>query len=63
MTKNEHDLFCKFLKIKPLVFYGNELKYMYKFIINYYERLHKMREKKTCKVGNFISSYSKGYSS
>lgn len=42
MTKDKHELFYKFIKIKPPIFHRTESENAYKFIIDYYERLHKM---------------------
>ena len=42
MTENEHDMFTKFLKIKPLVFLGLETKDAYEFILDCYNRMYKL---------------------
>lgn len=42
MTGNEHEVLCKFLKMKPLVFLSFEMVDSFKFIIDCHESLHKM---------------------
>ena len=42
MTNDQHELFSKFLKLKPLVFKGAESKDAYDFLVDYHELLHKM---------------------
>lgn len=42
MTGDEHDLFCKFIKIKQPIFPSTESKDAGDFIIDCHERLHKM---------------------
>lgn len=43
MTNDEHDLFCKFLKIKPLVVQGAELEDVHVFLIDFFMFLHTMK--------------------
>lgn len=42
MTRDENELFCRFIKMKPPISHGIESENAYKFIIDYHERLHKM---------------------
>ena len=42
MTCDQHDLFIKFLKLKPPVFKGVEFEDAYDFLIDCHELLHKM---------------------
>lgn len=42
ITSDQHDLFCRFLKMKPLVFRGIETEDGYKFLMDCHDRLHKM---------------------
>lgn len=42
MTDNEHGLFHKFMKIKPLVLQGTESKNAFKFLIDFHECMYNM---------------------
>ena len=42
MTNDQHELFSKFLKLKPPVFKSAETEDAYDFLVNGYELLHKM---------------------
>ena len=42
MTSDQHELFTKFLKLKPQVFKGAESEDAYKFLVDCHELLHKM---------------------
>ena len=42
MTSDQHELFSKFLKLKPTVFKGAESEDAYDFLVDYHELLHKM---------------------
>ncbi|TMW80162.1 hypothetical protein EJD97_023341, partial [Solanum chilense] len=42
MTSDQHELFTKFLKLKPPVFKGAESKDAYDFLVDCHELLHKM---------------------
>lgn len=42
MTNDQHDLFIKFLKLKPPVFKGTESEDAYDFLVDCHELLHKM---------------------
>ena len=42
MTSDQHELFSKFLKLKPPVFKGAESKDAYDFLVDCHELLHKM---------------------
>ena len=42
MTSDQHELFSKFLKLKPSVFKGAESEDAYDFLVDCHELLHKM---------------------
>ena len=42
MTSNQHELFTKFIKLKPPVFKGAESEDAYDFLVHWHEMLHKM---------------------
>ena len=42
MTSDQHELFSKFLKLKPPVFKGAESQDAYDFLVDCHELLHKM---------------------
>ena len=42
MTSDQHELFSKFLKLKPQVFKGAESEDAYDFLVDCHELLHKM---------------------
>ena len=42
MTSDQHELFTKFLKLKPPAFKGAESEDAYDFIVDCHELLHKM---------------------
>ena len=42
MTSDQHELFTKFLKLKPPVFKGAEFEGAYDFLVDCHELLHKM---------------------
>ncbi|TMW95716.1 hypothetical protein EJD97_008446, partial [Solanum chilense] len=42
MTNDQHELFSKFLKLKPPVFKGAESEDAYDFLVDYHALLHKM---------------------
>ena len=42
MTRDQLELFTKFLKLKPLVFKGVESEDAYDFLVDCHELLHKM---------------------
>ena len=42
MTSEQHEIFTKFLKLKPQVFKGDESQDAYDFLVDCHELLHKM---------------------
>lgn len=42
MTNDEHGIFCKFIKMKPLIFQGIESEDDFELLIDGFEWLHKM---------------------
>ncbi|TMW81815.1 hypothetical protein EJD97_007748, partial [Solanum chilense] len=42
MTSDQHELFTKFLKLKPPFFKGTEYEDAYDFLVDFHELLHKM---------------------
>ena len=42
MTGDQHELFIKFLKLKPPVFKDAETEDAYDFLVDFHELLHKM---------------------
>ena len=42
MMSDQHEVFTKFLKMKPPVFKGVELEDAYDFLVDFHELLHKM---------------------
>ena len=42
MTSDQHELFSKFLKLKPPVVKGAESEDAYDFLVDFHELLHKM---------------------
>ena len=42
MSGNMHDMLTYFLNLKTIIFFGSKTKDPYKFILDYYERLHKL---------------------
>ena len=58
MTSDQHELFSKFLKLKPPVFKGAESEDAYDFLVYFHELLHKMGivERFRCLVCNLSVS-------
>lgn len=42
LTRNEHDILTMFMKLKPPVIHDFDTKDAYAFILDYYERWHKL---------------------
>ncbi|XP_069144388.1 uncharacterized protein [Solanum lycopersicum] len=58
MTSDQHELFTKFLKLKPSVFKGAESEDAYDFLVNCNELLHKMDIVARFGVDLFIEKYT-----
>lgn len=43
IIRDEHDLFYKFIKMKPPIFHGTDFENVYEFIIDFHERLNNIR--------------------
>lgn len=42
MTGNEHKILTMFLKLNPLFYLGYKNEDVYEFVLNFYERIHKL---------------------
>lgn len=51
MSGIEHDMFAKFLKMKPHIFIGSKTKNVFEFIVDHYKRKCKM-----VIIGNMVLS-------